>query len=439
MTRGLVGYWSFDEATGTTVYDASNYGNAGTLTNGPKWATGKVGGALQFDGVDDYVDCGSDASLNMLTSDWTAEAWFKTTQITRGTIFRKNRTDAWDPSYYIEINVAYEGDLEVRISDGTNTSIAGRNKDSNVNDGQWHHVAMVRTSTQLLVFLDGNLWDSGDASAVGSVDTNEVLVIGREKQGASLENEFDGLIDEVRIYNRALSAEEIRYHYNRGGPVAHWKFDEGSGTTTYDGTNNNNDGTLGDGTCTPGQHPSSCPAWITGKFGSALSFDGVDDYVDVPDTTGSVLDISSSISLEAWVYPRSFPGSDNATVVTKSGSYYLSINTSGKAQAYLDGTTNPGYHIMDTTLTLNAWNHLIWTYDGANVKLYLNGALDKTVADTGSISTTNWVLGIGAEKGAGDPFRFFDGLIDDVRIYNYARTADEIALDYNAGLATHFK
>ena len=93
---------------------------------------------------------------------------------------------------------------------------------------------------------------------------------------------FNGLIDEVRIYNRALSADEIRYHYNRGDPVAHYEF-EGNAN---DSTDNNNDGTVTGAT------------YVTGKYGQALSFDGIDDYVTVPDD--STLDIDSAITLESW-------------------------------------------------------------------------------------------------------------------------------------------
>jgi hypothetical protein len=94
MTKGLVGYWNFDEAGGTTAYDGSDYGNDGTLYNNPAWTAGapapgggSQGTALQFDGVDDYVDCGNDVSLNPGTSDFTWEGWFKTSS--NGPIYTK--------------------------------------------------------------------------------------------------------------------------------------------------------------------------------------------------------------------------------------------------------------------------------------------------------------------------------------------------------------
>ncbi|MDI6891330.1 MAG: hypothetical protein QMC83_10420, partial [Thermodesulfovibrionales bacterium] len=77
MTRGLVGYWSFDEGAGQYAYDGSGNANNGTLTNGPKWTTGKSGGALSFDGIDDYVDCGNKPSLDFSTNDFTVEVWAK--------------------------------------------------------------------------------------------------------------------------------------------------------------------------------------------------------------------------------------------------------------------------------------------------------------------------------------------------------------------------
>ena len=134
-------------------------------------------------------------------------------------------------------------------------------------------------------FSGGNHWFG--ALSAGTHD----VMIGKGHLDLS-DHYFGKLADEVRVYNRALSPQEVRYHYNRGGPVAYWKFDEGTGTTTYDGSGNNKTGQM--------ITVASSPTWVSGKYGSALNFDGTNDYIQVADN--STLDITDAITLEAWVY-----------------------------------------------------------------------------------------------------------------------------------------
>jgi len=427
MTQGLVGYWNMDEGSGGTVYDSSNYANNGSTSGGPTWTKGKLGGALSFDGTDDDVNAGSGASLNLTGNQMTLAAWVKPETMTGGLLVRSFITKG-TYDYALQVNRDLSGlNFSVKVGTSYNATYS-----TTLTSGQWYHIVGVYDGANVLIYVNGS--KTTGSAVTGNMDDSSAqnLWMGRDG-GVGGSRYVQSLIDEVRVYNRALSAEEVRYHYNRGGPIGYWKFDEGEGRTAYDSTDNNNDGTL----VLAGSATSS--AWVAGKYGSALSFDGVDDYVSVADTTGSALDISSSIGWGAWVYPRSFPTSDTATIVTKSAAYYMSVNTSGQVQAYLDGTANQGYHAMNTALTLNKWNYIFLTYDGSSVKLYLNGVLDKTVADSGSISTNNWIVGIGAEQGAGAASRFFNGLIDDVRVYNYARTQEQILQDYNGGVGAHFK
>src|SRR3989344_1954783 len=208
FTRGLVGYWSMDEGRGTTTADISGNNNTGIMvstTTSPAWTSGRAnppaggGGALSFDGTDDYIQ------TTVSQSTTTVSLWVQNSGV-------------WE--HVIDVN----GTKYVNGAAGTPTSYP--------------------------------VYFSGTAVQIG-------------KTGAA--SYFTGKIDEVRIYNRALSVAEVRYHYNRGGPVAYWKFDEGSGTTTYDGSGNNNTGQM--------ITAASSPAWVSGKYGSALNFDGTNDYV----------------------------------------------------------------------------------------------------------------------------------------------------------------
>ncbi len=194
--------------------------------------------------------------------------------------------------------------------------------------------------------------------------------------------------------------------------VGLWHMDEGSGATTIaDSSGNGNTGTVNGAT-----------SGVAGKFDQALSFDG-DDGVSVADS--SSLDFSAAITIEAWVYQDSNTGVQ--TVAEKRYAYYLNIQ-SGKLRFYWYGLSNPGYHISPNTLPLNTWTHVAGTYDGSTVKLYENGAEVYSANVTGTGDTTDTPLGIGYQDYLGG-VRFFNGEIDEVRIWDEALTSDKIGLD----------
>ena len=208
---------------------------------------------------------------------------------------------------------------------------------------------------------------------------------------------------------------------NNTGPaglVAAYGFNAGSGTTAADSSGNNNNGTTANTT------------WSTaGKFGNALSFNGTNAWVTVPDANS--LDLTTGMTLEAWLNPTTSTGWVDAFGKETTDDVVYSIYSSTPANAptgYIRkggvfsqaGTTSP--------LALNDWTHLATTYDGANLKFYVNGTLISTTAATGAIDTSTGVLRIGGNSIFGE---YFKGLIDEVRIYNRALSAAEITTDMN--------
>jgi len=235
FTRGLVAYWSFDEGTGNIAYDISGNGNNCTIY-GAKWTKGKYGSALQFDGVDDYVLVPEDDSLK--PTEVTVSAWiyFTGDVYESHSIVRLIKSLGNSYGFSISKETGGSGKLEfASYNDGW--YITATNFSGYVN--KWTHIVGIYDGRKLKLYINGILKDSAD---LASIDYTEVydLYIGSGYKASY----FLGLIDEVRIYNRALSAEEIRYHYNLGRPVAHWRFDEGSGTTTYDSSGNEYHGIL---------------------------------------------------------------------------------------------------------------------------------------------------------------------------------------------------
>ena len=215
------------------------------------------------------------------------------------------------------------------------------------------------------------------------------------------------------------------------GLVGQWKFDEietSTSTTTYDATGNGNHGTLTNGVV---RATSSC------RISNCLSFDGVNDYVD--GGTGTTLNVTSSLTLAAWVKPNTYvsggTNTDRASIIQKTGQYYLTINsTTGTFDVYLQSITT-SHLSSSSSVPLSTLSHISITYDGANIKWYLNGLLNTSVVATGTISSDPRSVRIGGEPSFG---RFASSSIDDVRIYNRALSADEVKQLYNSGIYERF-
>jgi hypothetical protein len=190
-----VGHWMLD---GDAV-DVSGNGNDGTLVGDPQWVAGMVDGAIELDGVDDFVDCGNSELLD-ITGDITVACWIKVDLfdknwqaiVTHGdNSWRVHRSSGSD-------NVAW-GTSGLSPTDLTGTT--------NVNDAEWHHVAGVYNGAQKLLYIDGALDASADST--GNINSSTFNVnIGENNQATG--RFFDGLIDDVRIYNKALPALQIR-------------------------------------------------------------------------------------------------------------------------------------------------------------------------------------------------------------------------------------
>jgi len=204
---GLVLDLPMDEGAGSTAGDLSGYGNDGTIY-GATWVEGISGNALSFDGVDDYVDCGSNASLDIIGG-FAVEMWVRSNSVAqpigsilggdKGIIFYQGATDGQDNSAMF----GFRGEGEVYSTDGV------------IDVGTWIHLAFTYDGgdkdsvSSYEIYANGinqNLSIRTDGD-IGGVSTSEY--IGRD-QGATF---FNGLIDSVRIYNRALSAEEVLEHY----------------------------------------------------------------------------------------------------------------------------------------------------------------------------------------------------------------------------------
>ncbi|MCP4607895.1 MAG: hypothetical protein GY845_04175 [Planctomycetes bacterium] len=206
--ESLVGYWNLDENSGSSASDNSTYSNTGNLINGPQWTTGKFGSALSFDGNNDYVYCDNDESLN-IANNITIETWLNPATAGEGlsndAVLAKAESGgdwSWQlryngPGNYMGFN--FNGNPEGSTWVSVN---------QNLTPGIWYHVVGVFDGTNIKCYLNGIEKDTNQIS--GITGGNATLFIGQD----GWSNVFNGKIDEVRIWNRALSPNEIRASYN---------------------------------------------------------------------------------------------------------------------------------------------------------------------------------------------------------------------------------
>ncbi|MBU2632848.1 LamG domain-containing protein, partial [Patescibacteria group bacterium] len=421
--------WNFEEKQGSTANDTSGNGNNGTLTSSPAWTQGKTGSALSFNGSNTYVSGTNNSSVQLTTG--TVQAWIKTSS--PGSGYRGIVTKQSAYGMFLNNN-------EFGIYDWGGTGWKGSGQ--NLNDGKWHLVAFSFTSGSAngtTFYVDGQ---NKGTTTMTVLNQNVALVAGAGNNGAS--QVFTGLIDQVRVFNYIRTPAQIAWEYNQGKPIAHWKLDECQGLTANDVSGNGNTGTItigGSGTQTSaGTCQTSSTAWYNGaagKFNASLNFDGTDDYTGIVNTS-FLPSGSSARSMFGWI-------KTNGTQLSRMNYFgyggiaaNLAFNLSSGINA--DGKIYfIGYGAGDVTGTKvigdGNWHFIGAIYDGTTVQLYVDGTTDASgnrSLNTSNISTYPFVIGRQSYSDAGN-YRYANGQIDDVRIYNYALTPLQIKNVMNQG------
>lgn len=225
---------------------------------------------------------------------------------------------------------------------------------------------------------------------------------------------------------KALQFSQSVSHGLGAYAVGIWGFDDGSGTTANDSSGYGNNGTINGAN------------WVTGILGTALNFDGTNDYVRVPDSAS--LDITDAITLEAWVYPKQAKEQYYISKGSISGAdkYRAGFQVPGgvfKPDFFLNLSTGEQDKLGAAISGLNKWYHLVMTYDGSAMRIYRDGELTNVwTGISGTITTDNFPLDIGTRFQGG---YYFNGLLDEVHIYNKALGAVQIQKHYTEGLESH--
>ena len=531
---GLVGHWQLDELQGSTAADASGLQNDGTVAGNPLPITGQLDNGLQLDGSD-YLVVSDDSSLDF-NQGITLSVWVRPETRDTQYVLKKARHKMIDG---FELSLSGTGKMFVRFNeDSARNDYRLDSSSSYPTDGQtWVHLAATYDGATIRLYVNGQLESTRTANF--QIATNNVdLGIGAQDDGYRA---MQGGIDETRIYNRALNAEEIQALFNLETPpppeppsepdpivneapqvyagadrlveqdvalqllgtvsddglpdppatvatqwtvvsgpgtasfadtsagqtsvtfstpgnyvlrlsgndgqqvavddvavevtaatppdpvtlpeatvpadglVGHWQLDELQGSTAADASGLQNDGTV-----------AGNPLPITGQLDNGLQLDG-SDYLVVSDD--SSLDFNQGITLSVWVRPET---RDTQYVLKKArhkmiDGFELSLSGTGKMFVRFNEDSARNDYRLDSSSSYptdgQTWVHLAATYDGATIRLYVNGQLESTRTANFQIATNNVDLGIGAQD---DGYRAMQGGIDETRIYNRALNAEEI-------------
>ena len=401
--------------------DSSGNGNSGTVVGAtlvPDRA-GNPAAAYEFDGTSAYVDAGN--SLGTANTPFTVSAWMCSTNAQYQILAAKKIAGAWRAGQW------QLGVTETQASFSFSTqygSVHSATVDVLVHDGVWHHVCGVLDSTGSKLFIDGVMVASNtDIDPVGQHDST--IFIGARNDSASPKF-FDGKLDDVRIYNRAISDAEVAVLYaqvpvvdNNPDIVAYFPFNGNA----RDASGHGHDGNVYGATLTVDRF---------GNNNGAYAFDGAGAYIAIPDDPAFTV---SDVSVAAWV--KTTDKSDHKYITSCYGpevesEWYNLLVGSGTGlpawQVDPGGSFTPPKVEGAVDVADGNWHFVVGVRDTstANLSIYVDGVLQNTAPDisTDSLNPAHdfW---IGGQKGW--PSRFFNGTIDDVRIFSRVVTIEEIA------------
>jgi hypothetical protein len=477
LNSGLVGYWTFDgkNMTNATATDSSGNGNHGTLTNLTSTSTnfiGKIGKGITFNGATgvSYVLVPYNASLDVATSGGAIAMWFKNYRsVETGDIVRTYYRWQYHPNT-ANTNGIHFGvgtvsgtnvPLKLRFMYGTgaNVSVTATNIPLLVN--KWYHGVATWDGTTVRLYLDGVEVATSSQTGVFSWGYNVGGAIGASISGSGSSLPCSCAVDDVRVYNRYITSQEVQAIYKLGGGtsvakpqtpatqniginsglVGYWTFDGKNMTnaTATDSSGNGNNGTLTNMTATSSK--------ATGKIGQALTFNGNTQAVLI--STSTTYNNMSLFTISAWIFPQGMGGNNAGRIIDKTDnttpstgwSFQLNDPTNRRFQFVIACSSGGSIRRITSnqSLKLNTWTHVVAKWDGTtssnSIRLYVNGVEEQSYflsqgCATSKLSDSALSVSIGNNS---TNVRGFQGVIDDLRIYNRQVSDAEIYSLYKAG------
>lgn len=419
----LVGHWKLDgDAT-----DSSYQGNDGTVTGATSNSNGRINGAYDFDGSGDNINMGD--VLDLDTNNISISAWVKTNTTNKYmAVVSKKNSGGISSGYHFFLDTAEV--LRFQIGNGTNSTVIYTNDTDLIQDGEWHHIVTVvdrGDASNWEIYVDGSIVDTTKPTLLfaESIGNPRDFIIGDADAGSY---DWNGEIDDVRVYNKVLTSDEISDLYSDGQMVLHLKMN----SNATDSSGYENDGTI-----------SGAGITNEGFIKQAYVFDGTNDYIEISDDPS--LDVTGDLTITAWIKKDAL--AQQGTLVSKwdaigsERSYGLHILNTDVLRFHLsnDGINNEGESSSGTIGTDWTQVGVVFNETGNTVTFYIDGALDSQTAlsnELGTIYSSTANVRIGDEE-TGLLSGFFNGSIDDVRIYARALNPTEIADIYYKTAGTY--
>ena len=445
---GLSVEWKFDENSGTVLSDSSGNSISGTLYSTgktlPAFVPGVFGNAISLNGANQYARSDSTiASIGVANQPYTISSWVKPNgnKVSDGNIvYIASRSDGH--GWCVPMLLISRGRFNaVSYSGGTPSVLSSR---TGASTKSWYNVVHVwdpsDSGRELKIYVNGVLEGSKSQASYDASGSPDYLFVGLNSPGC-IENKapLNAKVDDVRIYDHALNAQQVSELYTRrtvkiktspvGNLFGYWPLDsyDNSGVFKDESGNDRN------GTYTGTQLPVD-----SGHIGNAVSLNGTNfinisgtDYVTFPQLTVS-----------AWFKANTLTG-DNPRIVSNShtddpgspNGFQLMFNNGGTDGFFDVGNGSKEYKAAwNYPLNAGQWYHYVGTYDGSNIKAYIDGQeVGSSSFTSGDIASSMNTINIGRNPFYGGDY--FNGSIDDVRIYTRALTDQEILTLYNSSVA----
>uniref|UniRef100_UPI000B3606BC LamG domain-containing protein n=1 Tax=Crenothrix polyspora TaxID=360316 RepID=UPI000B3606BC len=446
LTTGLVAHWSFDDCT---AKDNSGNGHDGTINGNPECVDGINGKAFSFNGTNSYINIPDEQSV-FTPENMTISVFIKPSDnqnTTSGVPIILDKSHALSPSsaWVIEESpLTYQTDSKnlsfffgyFSLDTGSFVQ-SSETQEMITTSNVWNHLLVVKEGSNVKNYLNGVLISSVTYSGSNIKTNANPLFIGAVNADDGIRAFYTGLVDDVRIYNRALSEAEVQSLYAEDGGtalnnglVAHWSFDD---CTAKDNSGNGHDGTI-----------NGNPQCVAGAKGKGFYFDGIDDYISVPLTQDLQFNPNmQSFSVTIWAKPIKMnffdPQFANLGLAETHliDTYTYLLNNKGfeaKRNAY---TAEGGSYTATPLLDKDNWHSFsgVWKVDGNKIMsyFYIDGVLSATkeldAIPNGSYPWNGLFIGATAHLHGGRA-EFFG---DEARIYNRALTAAEVGVLYQQG------
>ncbi len=493
LAQTPVGYYRLGEASGPTANNLGPSGIDGTYSGPTLGAAGQSGSetAADFNGSTDYGDLGT---LDVAGTGLTLSAWINADSfvpnkdhriISKGDSGGQGIADLW--WMLSKEDVLGENHLRFRVkAGGTTSTLVASTVDLPTGEWQFATATYDAASGSMKLFLNGTEIASSSHAIGGAVNTDPAksIWVGANPNSAA---HFDGRIDEVAILDKALSQSELQVTFQNGsgaytaiedtlltinaangrlsndtdvendtltanlisGPSNAASFTlNADGSFTYiaaadftgtdsfvyrasDGRDYSNDATVSISVTGVNDAP------IAVDDRSAQTFDGIDDYLDAG--TGMELEITgASVTMEAWVNPAAYNATTGSIVLNREGEYEIGISETGTLRWAINNS-DPGWTWHDTgyVIPLNVWSHLAISNDNGVVSTFVNGALVDVYNGSGNIGDSHAdkdSFRIGSRENS-PTGRYFNGQIDEVRIWEISRTQSEIVANLDQSLS----